>query len=940
MLRSSRRASAAAAEATAEALKPAPHARRYPHALLILLLTYALATAARLAVENSVDDVLAKSDFDGGRARVLLQALCAEGPRVAGSAHAERDAVRLLMKELGDIKLEADAAGATLEVETVSGGSGGFYTDFLDGFVVAYDNVTSVAARLSWPRARRDAVLLGAHFDSFPTSPGSSDNAVNVAAAVGVLRALAQGPAQSHSVLVLLNGGEESMFVAAHAFALSHRWARDYRVVLNLEAIGAGGPSVVFQLGPDAAWLARAVGGSRRPRGTVIAHDLFQVPGFPAATDWKTLVRHAPSASGLTAGLAADAAATDAPPVPVGLDMATLGNGYVYHTPLDAPDRIGPAQVQALGAGILSITRAVLRALEARRAVRHAAGAPRAAPAVVRRAAHENSQSLDGAGPGAVYFDFCSVLWIAYSRGAARPLHLLAALLALAAIGAAAATARQLLAELAALLAAVLAAAAVGLFLWAVRPLATFGSETLAIALYAPLALAAGLAARSYFDGRGARAAPTAKAKAAAAAAAAPGPVAAALAQQLGAASLAPWLIMLAGFESAGLGTAYLPALFCASNGVALLAAHALAPRAPRAAAAAQLGGAMLPTLHLNSICGWLLQVLVPITGRSGPLPADLLVGASVALSTALPAGSLLAPLAAEGHTRPLSRAAAACAALALCTALLREPFTAATPKRLLVHHVGRELDGVPLDSGMWISAFDSAGLRELRALPSLGLPTVSRRSPHRCDLDLADTGCYFSFPYYFPLSGALGRPDGSGAVYAREFGPPAAAKPATKPTPIAPPTFPKSERLTMEHLRTNSSGGGGGGEARTHRLHLRFSGSAQMTLVLPEERLAGWSFAPGVPPPRRSPFAPDERVVFAFLISGGGSQPGGGRRVWEFWLDVRGDEPLPLAAYSHHVGSTRTRALEELASRLPQRLRGDWHWSASSLARRTLQLV
>ena len=154
-----------------------------------------------------------------------------------------------------------------------------------------------------------------------------------MAAALGVVKALASGPALSHSILVLLNGAEESMFLAAHAFAGQHRWAKDYRVLLNLEAIGAGGTSVVFQMGPDADWLASAVGSSQRPRGTVTAHDLFQVPGFPAATDFKTLLAQAPVG--------------EAEPV-VGLDMATLGNGYVYHTPLDAAELIGLDELQDL----------------------------------------------------------------------------------------------------------------------------------------------------------------------------------------------------------------------------------------------------------------------------------------------------------------------------------------------------------------------------------------------------------------------------------------------------------------------------------------------------------------------------------------------------------------------------------------------------------------
>ena len=41
---------------------------------------------------------------------------------------------------------------------------------------------------------------------------------------------------------------------------------------------------------------------------------------------------------------------------------------------------------------------------------------------------------------------------------------------------------------------------------------------------------------------------------------------------------------------------------------------------------------------------------------------------------------------------------------------------------------VGRQVDGVPLDAGLWVSAFDSAGLRELRALPDLGVPAIAQR--------------------------------------------------------------------------------------------------------------------------------------------------------------------------------------------------------------------
>ena len=170
--------------------------------------------------------------------------------------------------------------------------------------------MSAIVARLEWPdqidaTGFAGALLISAHFDSFPSSPGAADNGVNVAAGTGggefmdqlpltspplcaaieTLRALASGPPQN-PVLVLLNGAEEVNWVAVHAWATQHRWAEDYVAVLNLEAIGSGGRSVVFQLGPNAPWLARALGRANDPRGSIMANDLFNAPQFPAGTDF------------------------------------------------------------------------------------------------------------------------------------------------------------------------------------------------------------------------------------------------------------------------------------------------------------------------------------------------------------------------------------------------------------------------------------------------------------------------------------------------------------------------------------------------------------------------------------------------------------------------------------------------------------------------------
>ena len=198
-------AAAAAAKTITASASPLPQPLHVLYAVGLLL----AALAYRSTLEERYSAAAApEAAFDSARASAVMDELCRLGPRTAGSAAAE-SAHRLLRREVESIASIAAGSGASLEVETVRA-SGAFYTDFIDGFTNVYHNATSLVARLSWPSSRPEAVLLNAHYDSFPGSPGGSDNAVNVGAALGALRALAAGPALPVSLLLLLNGGEES----------------------------------------------------------------------------------------------------------------------------------------------------------------------------------------------------------------------------------------------------------------------------------------------------------------------------------------------------------------------------------------------------------------------------------------------------------------------------------------------------------------------------------------------------------------------------------------------------------------------------------------------------------------------------------------------------------------------------------------------------------
>lgn len=186
-----------------------------------------------------------------------------------------------------------------------------------------YQNVTNVVVRLSWQdstvassKADDFAILVNAHYDSVPGSPGAADDGIGVACMLEALRILAHGPRLRRPIIMLFNGAEESNHQAAHGFITQHRWAPTVKYVINLEAIGSGGKEMMFQC--NSGWLAGFYGQrAPHPHAAVMAHELFK--NFlhrMASTDWSTLLRYG------SAGIR-------------GLDTAYIENGYVYHTSFD-----------------------------------------------------------------------------------------------------------------------------------------------------------------------------------------------------------------------------------------------------------------------------------------------------------------------------------------------------------------------------------------------------------------------------------------------------------------------------------------------------------------------------------------------------------------------------------------------------------------------------
>lgn len=198
--------------------------------------------------------------------------------------------------------------------------------------------VQNVLARLEGS-AGLPAVLVAAHYDSVPAGPGASDDGSGVAVVLEIARALRTGPVPRHSVIFLLDEGEEAGLLGAVGFADEHPWARQVGAAVNLDARGTSGPSLMFETGSHTRWLMPLLArGVRRPLANSLFYAMYR--RLPNDTDFSVFKRH-----GLD-----------------GLNFAFIGGVARYHTPLDDLAHLDPRSLQSQGEHALESVRALANA--------------------------------------------------------------------------------------------------------------------------------------------------------------------------------------------------------------------------------------------------------------------------------------------------------------------------------------------------------------------------------------------------------------------------------------------------------------------------------------------------------------------------------------------------------------------------------------------------
>jgi hypothetical protein len=177
------------------------------------------------------------------------------------------------------------------------------------------------------------AIVLLAHYDSVPAGPGASDDESGVATVLETVRALkARGAKSLHPVMAVITDGEEGGLLGANAFLQNDALKARVGAVVNVEARGTRGPSLLFQ---TSAGDGRLI-------------DLYakSVPVVATSSLYAEIYKFLPNDTDLTLFIRAGFPS---------FNFAFADNVRYYHSPFDIRANLDPATLQMHGDNMLGV---------------------------------------------------------------------------------------------------------------------------------------------------------------------------------------------------------------------------------------------------------------------------------------------------------------------------------------------------------------------------------------------------------------------------------------------------------------------------------------------------------------------------------------------------------------------------------------------------------
>lgn len=201
---------------------------------------------------------------------------------------------------------------------------------YVHGHSVGMRNM--VLGRIPGTASRKSFVMM-AHYDSVPYGPGASDDCGGVIAMLETARALKAGPPPMNDIVFVFTDAEESGMLGVRAFG-EHPWFKEVGVLLNFEARGNQGTSMMFETSSRNGWLiAHLAKGADYPCATSLMYDVYK--RIPFSSDFSKLK-----------------------PLGVrGINVAFVDNFAHYHTKNDNPENFSLASLQHHGEYALDLAR-------------------------------------------------------------------------------------------------------------------------------------------------------------------------------------------------------------------------------------------------------------------------------------------------------------------------------------------------------------------------------------------------------------------------------------------------------------------------------------------------------------------------------------------------------------------------------------------------------
>ena len=194
-------------------------------------------------------------------------------------------------------------------------------------------SVSNIVAGLKGTRNSK-ALLLVSHYDTVQNAPGAGDDSSGVALMLEIARALQASGPLNNDVIFLFSDGEETGLLGAKAFVNQHPWSRDVGLVLNFEARGVHGPSIMFETSEGNGWLVRqAAAAAPQLVANSLSYNIYKL--LPNDTDLTVFKE---------AGFA-------------GLNFAFIDGSQHYHAPTDDLANLDQQSLQQQGANALALTR-------------------------------------------------------------------------------------------------------------------------------------------------------------------------------------------------------------------------------------------------------------------------------------------------------------------------------------------------------------------------------------------------------------------------------------------------------------------------------------------------------------------------------------------------------------------------------------------------------